>query len=496
MSSNNWCDDCQEACHDHPTMCTICGATLMAQPPSGATNSNHTNDDTNSNGLVSTNDQLLHDMRQGSRDLRNILGNLRGQVHNLDVLTRNILDEQQQEIGGSNSMDGLPQEVWDPQFASSGPASRPTSKDALNKIPRFVLNDHSTFFRQATLRVNTDVTNTAPVVFGGGGDHESSPQPPIITTTTTENTNIGRCFSDITNTKNIRTVDCTVGEFGSTKEYKFETGTFLVLASPVTGKGGLDKETKARISQLKARCANHTIVLFMQRGAGLTFVQKANMAQDAGAAAVIIGNNTSNPWPYVMKDSKGEAKKPGCSVSIPVAMIKEEDGQDVMKLFGRKKEMTLQRQRKRNQQSQPQQTQQHQLQQLQPAFSSQPQADGVNDNDSFDTRHDSFSLSCEFKVTAQSRDCPVCVEQLQNSETVIQLPRCGHIFHESCALVWLKSHNTCPYCRMELPTDDPEYERERRRRETHEEDQRTSSSSTSRNGVGNNSTNNGGSFYG
>ena len=437
----------------------------MTQPPSGATNSNQTNANANTtNGLVSTSDQLLHDMRQASRDLRNILGNLRGQVQDLDVLTRNILDEQQQENGGgssNNMMDGLPQEVWDPQFASSGPASRPTSKDALNKIPRFVLNDHSTFFRQTILRVNTDLTNT--------GKNE-----------------IGRCFSDIANTENIRTVGCTVGEFGSVKEYKFETGTFLVLASPVTGKGGLDQETKARISQLKASCTNHTIVLFMQRGAGLTFVQKANMAQDAGAAAVIIGNNTSNPWPYVMKDSKGEAKKPGCSVSIPVAMIKEEDGQDVLKLFQKKKEMTLQRQRKRKQQSQ------HQLQELQPALSSQPQGDGVCDNDLFDTRHDWFSLSCEFKVTKQSRDCPVCVEQLQNSETVIQLPGCGHIFHESCALVWLKSHNTCPYCRMELPTDDPEYERERRRRETHDQDQRASTTSGD---VGNN-TNNGGSFYG
>jgi hypothetical protein len=486
--NSNWCDACEEACHEHPTICTICGTTLTVQLPSDAMNSNHTNND-----FASTNEQLLHDMRQASRDLRNILGNLRGQVQDLDVLTRNILDEQQ-EIGGSNNLDGMPQEVWDPQHGSSGPASRPTSKVALNKIPRFVLNDHSTLFRQATLRVNTDLNNannasgvssTVPVVFGGG-DNESS--------TTTENNNIGCCFSDITSTKKIRNVDCTLGEFGSAKEYKFVMGTFLVLASPVTGKGGLDKETKARISQLKARCANSNVVLFMQRG-GLTFVQKARMAQEAGAAAVIIGNNTSNPWPYVMKDSKGESNKPGHSVFIPVAMIKEEDGQDVMKLFEKKKEMASQ-QRKRKQrnekQSQQQHAQHHQLQLVQPAFSS-PQGD-VYDND-FDDRHDYFSLSCEFIVTAQSNDCPVCCEQLQNSETVIQLPGCGHIFHEACALVWLRSHNTCPYCRMELPTDDPDYERGRRRRQQQEE--RTSTStSVGNNTESRNNTNNGGSFYG
>jgi len=478
--NSNWCEVCQEACHEHPTICSICGTTLTAAPSDATTNSNM---NSNHDGFTSTNEQLLLDMRQASRELRNILGNLRGQVQDLDVLTRNILDEQE---NGDDNLDGVPQEVWDPQHGSSGPVSRPTSKDALNKIPRFVLNNRSTLFRQATIRVNTDlnasgVSSTAPVVFEDG-NNDSRRQ-----LTMTED--VGRSSSDISSTKNVRNVDCTLGEFGSAKEYMFEMGTSLVLASPVTGKGGLDKETKARISQLKAHANN--VVLFMQRGDGLTFVQKARMAQEAGVAAVIIGNNASNPWPYVMKDSRGESTKPGLSVLIPVAMIKEADSHEMVKMLEKKKEIALQRQRKKR--SQPPIPKQiilgnekrpHALQQLQLQTTFSQQEDAYDN-----CNHHEFSLSCELKITAQSCDCPVCCEQLQNSETVIQLSGCGHIFHESCALVWLKSHNTCPYCRRELPTDDLAYERERRRRQQQEQEQQTNAGNTESGNM------NGGSFY-
>merc|ERR1740133_619574 len=84
------------------------------------------------------------------------------------------------------------------------------------------------------------------------------------------------------------------------------------------------------------------VIVFMVRGDGLTFVQKVLMAQEAGAAAVIIGNNTPSPWPYVMKDSKGEAEKFGRQVLIPVAMVKEVDAQQILRMFEKQKQMVEQ----------------------------------------------------------------------------------------------------------------------------------------------------------
>ena len=75
------------------------------------------------------------------------------------------------------------------------------------------------------------------------------------------------------------------------------------------------------------------------------------------------------------------------------------------------------------------------------------------------------SLKCNLHITTQSSDCVVCCEKFENGETVLQIPDCAHIFHDTCAMAWLQSHNTCPYCRKELPTDDAEYEQTRRRQQ-------------------------------
>lgn len=60
-------------------------------------------------------------------------------------------------------------------------------------------------------------------------------------------------------------------------------------------------------------------------------------------------------------------------------------------------------------------------------------------------------------LAADDEQCAVCKEFFEIGEVVKQMP-CKHIFHKDCILPWLELHNSCPVCRYELPTDDPEYE--------------------------------------
>ncbi|CAL1366475.1 unnamed protein product [Linum trigynum] len=54
--------------------------------------------------------------------------------------------------------------------------------------------------------------------------------------------------------------------------------------------------------------------------------------------------------------------------------------------------------------------------------------------------------------------CAVCKDDMSAGEKAKLLP-CSHWYHEDCIVPWLNIRNTCPVCRHELPTDDPNYER-------------------------------------
>ncbi|OIT20290.1 ring-h2 finger protein atl70 [Nicotiana attenuata] len=49
----------------------------------------------------------------------------------------------------------------------------------------------------------------------------------------------------------------------------------------------------------------------------------------------------------------------------------------------------------------------------------------------------------EFDVSG----CSICLADYKDSDLLMILPHCGHIFHVKCIDPWLRVHTTCPICR-------------------------------------------------
>ena len=56
--------------------------------------------------------------------------------------------------------------------------------------------------------------------------------------------------------------------------------------------------------------------------------------------------------------------------------------------------------------------------------------------------------------------CNICLDAFKVGN-VVRILECKHEFHEDCIITWLKTRNTCPVCRFELESNDPNYERQK-----------------------------------
>jgi len=89
--------------------------------------------------------------------------------------------------------------------------------------------------------------------------------------------------------------------------------------------------------------------------------------------------------------------------------------------------------------------------------------------------------------------CNVCLNNFEIND-VVTILECKHEFHLNCILEWLKIRNTCPVCRFELESNNPDYER---RKNSHRETLRNIHQSYNNNNGNNNNdnnNNNGGTF--
>ena len=178
----------------------------------------------------------------------------------------------------------------------------------------------------------------------------------------------------------------------------------LVAGDPLEGQGEALSNSAA--------CAGRVVVL--KRGA-VSFARKARVAQEAGAAALLVVQ-TCDVWPYTMMDKAGESTAAGYEQAIPALMLRQEHGMQLLSTLQERERQGL------------------------------------------------GAPMCCIRAEKSGAECPICQDGFADGAVIVQMP-CLHSFHEECLMQWLKRASNCPTCRLEVESEDAEWNQRQRQRQ-------------------------------
>ena len=448
----NWCPVCHETCVDHARVCTVCGTELQYPRGRSVRSDLSSSSTSTTTQLSSTTTQLSssplpsllgisrREEMLGTSDHGNTNNNTTAAaaatatiptatiIHRRHERLRTLLTTIAQQIQSVDQQQhDLLIELQTAAAAANHDTLRPLSRAVWNALPRTILHERSSLFYRASLTLSLL--------------HSSSGSSLLSTTTATNSA-----------TTTSITMEAIPAEFGADAPIHIPKARLIVPQSAAarTGKlGYLSIQNGFGSPSPSYDNHNHDdplpLIFYLERGDGITFARKAWLAQAAGAAAVVIGNHVTEPWPYSMKDTRHESSH-GSLVTIPVVMVSQAHGQAMVAAAA--------------------------------AAAAAANAKDPTDpeHDSSDTRmfppllcnlvmqrvhpnnHDSTDNSSNNNDWPSSShtfmDCIICHEPFAVGHSIVRLPQCGHVFHTDCAHTWLSRHATCPYCRQEYPTQD------------------------------------------
>lgn len=71
------------------------------------------------------------------------------------------------------------------------------------------------------------------------------------------------------------------------------------------------------------------------------------------------------------------------------------------------------------------------------------------ETDEIDEMTDSLKTIKFTKKNEEEVTCPICLEEFNEDESVIELP-CKHVFHKECIKKWFENNHSCPTCRKKI----------------------------------------------